>query len=125
MEASLAPAIQTEQVIYQFAAPARWGRASKQLCFAAGLAGLSVSRDGGKTWDDAYRSLHLDQALPTLAVAVAPGPGPAVFAGYNGGLLRSLDGGQTWENIAFTPAHDALGPPEVNIGRVTLSSDSW
>jgi hypothetical protein len=98
MEGSLAPEIQTEDVIYQFAAPAGWGRASRRPCFAAGMAGLSVSRNAGK---------NLDQALPTLSVAVAPGPGHelAVFAGYNGGLLRSLDSGATWENIVFP------GPP--------------
>jgi photosystem II stability/assembly factor-like uncharacterized protein len=107
MEGSPALETQTGDVIYQFAAPAGWGRASKHPCFAAGLAGLSVSHDGGKTWGIAYRSLQLDRALPTLSVAIAPGPGHhlAVFAGYNGGLLRSLDSGETWENIAFP------GPP--------------
>jgi photosystem II stability/assembly factor-like uncharacterized protein len=72
------------------------------------MGGLSVSRDGGETWTDAYRSLGLRQALPTLAVAVAPGPMRNVFAGYNGGVLRSEDGGANWENVAFAAPPPAL-----------------
>jgi photosystem II stability/assembly factor-like uncharacterized protein len=111
MAANLAPEIETEQLIYQFAAAEGWGRAAKQLCFAAGLGGLLVSRDRGKTWANAYHMLHLGEALPTLAAAVAPGPEQVVFAGYNGGLLHSEDGGETWTNATFSapaPAFAAL-----------------
>jgi photosystem II stability/assembly factor-like uncharacterized protein len=113
MAATSASVTQSEDLIYQLAAPAEWGRAGRGPCFAARLSGLYTSRDAGQTWQSAYRSLGLSQDLPTLAVAVAPGAarGLTVFAGYNGGLLRSRDSGQTWENIAFllpSPAIVAL-----------------
>jgi photosystem II stability/assembly factor-like uncharacterized protein len=39
--------------------------------------------------------------LPTLTVAISPDfeRDPRLFAGLSGGILRSLDGGQSWENI--------------------------
>ena len=127
MEANLAPDIPTEQMIYQFAAASGWGRAAKQPIFAAGMGGLRVSRDGGETWTDAYRSLGLGQALPTLAVAVAPGPRRDVFAGYNGGLLRSEDGGANWENVSLAVPPPAVGalavsPNYANDGTVFAST---
>src|SRR5438093_3755735 len=106
MDTTLAPAAPSEDVIYQLAAPAARGAP----VFAARLSGLAVSRDAGKTWQPAYASLGLLQALPTLSVAVAPGAEDAfvVFAGYNGGVLRSLDGGQTWQTSAFRAPAPAL-----------------
>jgi len=54
--------------------------------------------------------LNLTQALPTLAVAIPPNydQEPNVFAGYNGGLLRSLDAGRNWENIPFPSPSPAI-----------------
>jgi len=111
MDTSLAPAT-SEDLIYQLAAPTA-KPASGAPCFAARLSGLAVSRDAGKTWQPAYASLGLRQDLPTLSVAVASLAETecVVFAGYNGGVLRSLDGGHTWETSAFrapAPAVSAL-----------------
>jgi hypothetical protein len=66
---------------------------------------LYGSADGGQTWQTAYRSLELAQPLPTLAVAIPPdfAHEPRLFAGVSGGLLRSLNGGQAWENILLPP----------------------
>ena len=110
MQADQAPETQTEDVIYRLAAPAGGGRAARRPCFAARLSGLAVSHDGGRQWCSAYRSLGLREPLPTLAVAVAPDfeREPAIFAGYNGGLLRSLDGGETWTNSDFPPPAPAI-----------------
>jgi len=113
METLLAPAAQSEDLIYQFVAAPEWGRTRHAPCFAARLSGLSVSRDQGQTWQSAYQTLALSQRLPTLAVALAPGRSRkcVVFAGYNGGVLRSLDGGVTWENMPLrlpAPAVAAL-----------------
>jgi len=103
MPASLDPETLSQDLIYQFAGPVEWSRARRGPCFAARMSGLFISQDDGKTWQSAYRSLNLSQALPTLAVAVAPGAGRGlvVFAGYNGGVLRSPDSGETWENVAL------------------------
>jgi photosystem II stability/assembly factor-like uncharacterized protein len=106
MNATVAPVRSAEQSIYQFAAapgPARPGAAAR--CYAAGLAGLQVSEDGGRTWADAFQTMGLKQPLPTLAVAAAE---TEVFVGYNGGLLRSLDGGATWHTIPFAAPPPAL-----------------
>lgn len=69
------------------------------ICFAACDCGLSRSEDGGRTWHNAYASLHLDTPLPTTAVVVSSDfPGDrSVFAGVPGAVLRSSDGGETWE----------------------------
>ena len=103
MSASLETEALSQDLIYQLAGPAEWSRARRGPYFAARMSGLFISQDDGKTWQSAYRSLNLSLDLPTLAVAVAPGAGRGlvVFAGYNGGVLRSADGGETWKNAAL------------------------
>lgn len=83
-----------DDVVYQLASTAT-------RSFAARLSGLFVS-DDGDTWRSAYDSLRLTAPLATLSVLVAEsGRRPWVFAGCNGGLLRSGDGGTTWESCAL------------------------
>ena len=95
-------------LVYQFAiAPFGW--------YAACAAGLYRSIDHGASWQPAYASLGLSDALATLAVAAASGPEaePFVFAGLSGGLLRSADGGGSWELMpqpAPAPVISALVP---------------
>ena len=68
------------------------------LCFAARSSGLYRSLDGGDTWLDAYLSLDLPEALPTLAVGFSPdfASDGTVFAGVPGAVMHSTDGGETW-----------------------------
>ncbi len=98
MEASFASETQSDDLIYQFGAPVEWGRPRRAPCFAARMSRLYSSRDEGKTWQSAYRTLNLSQDLPTLAVAVAPcvAGGLVVFVGYNG-VFYSSDGGGHWQ----------------------------
>jgi photosystem II stability/assembly factor-like uncharacterized protein len=43
--------------------------------------------------------------LPTITVVISPDfeHDPRLLAGLSGGILRSLDGGQSWENILLPP----------------------
>jgi len=101
---------QTPDFIFQLAAPPSAGEGSAGACFAARTSGLFRSKDGGQTWESAYESLNLRQALLTSAVALAPdfGHDPTVFAGLNGALLRSFDGGVTWQRCRLPSPPPAI-----------------
>jgi photosystem II stability/assembly factor-like uncharacterized protein len=89
-------------------------------CFAARGSGLYRSDAGGSTWTFAYESLAIDEPLPTISVAMAPGSDTPedlqVFAGVPGGVLRSSDGGATW--IA-----EPLGSPPPAVSDLVISPD--
>jgi len=90
---------QSHDYIYQLTAPISIGASVHQIIFAARMSGLFFSSDGGQSWQSAYKSLNTKQPLPTLAVALAPDfdDEPHVYAGMNGAMLRSYDGGVTWQ----------------------------
>ncbi len=69
------------------------------ICFAARASGLFRSRDQGRTWESAYASLQARERLPTTSVVLAPDfeHEPSVFAGLNGAILCSYDGGEKWQ----------------------------
>lgn len=73
--------------------------------FAARNSGLYRSDDGGRNWQMAYQSLDISEPLPTLTVAISPDfeHDPRLFVGLSGGIFRSLNGGQAWENIPLPP----------------------
>src|SRR5262249_53280219 len=75
------------------------------VAFAAGQGGLSRSRDGGLSWNDAYASLNIKEPLPTLAVAVSPdfALDHSVVAGAPGGILLSTDSGRRWHTVLLPP----------------------
>ncbi|MGC8781240.1 MAG: hypothetical protein ACP5UQ_10280 [Anaerolineae bacterium] len=90
--------VEAEQadVVYALAASPAFDRDG--ICFAARSSGLYRSADGAATWQPAYASLGLAEAVPTPAVALSPAfpSDHTVFAGVAGAILRSYDGGQTW-----------------------------
>ena len=96
---------QIEDYIYQITASPLFGGGKKEVCFAARAAGLFRSQDGGASWQPAYASLNLPASLPTLSVAVPQDDAQdlTVLTGVGGGILRSSDGGLTWENIPLPP----------------------
>ena len=97
---------QIQDIVYALAASPQSG-----VCFAARMSGLYCSEDGGATWSFAYNSLKLTGPLPTLAVALSPDfeHDRSVFAGAPGGVLHSVDAGQTWY-ITMLPSP----PPSVS-----------
>ncbi|MEW5870302.1 MAG: hypothetical protein AB1894_13590 [Chloroflexota bacterium] len=81
-------------IVYQIVtSPSGW--------YAARNSGLYFSINQGQSWQSAYASLNLSEPLPTLALAVPPAQeqSPIVFAGLDGGLLRSLHGVDQWESL--------------------------
>jgi photosystem II stability/assembly factor-like uncharacterized protein len=92
-----------QQVVYAVTASPYFEK--NGICFAARETGLVRSEDGGETWHSAYDSLQLVSPLPTTCVVCPvkhfPQNGSSssdeiVFAGTNGGVLRSLDNGRNW-----------------------------
>jgi len=131
-----------DDVVYSVAASPRFGRDG--IAFAASQGGLSLSRDGGQTWKDAYASLALKEPLPTLAVAVSPdfASDPTVLAGAPGGILLSTDSGRRWTTVllpsppptvtvvAFSPNFEKdgalfLGTLEDGVFRTTDRGRHW
>lgn len=104
---------------------------------AATPAGLRCSADGGRSWT------VLGSALMSGIELVVPSPAFAsdatLLAGTSDGLLRSIDGGQTWRQalvgnrvlaIAFSPAfaYDSLvlvGTEQDGILRSDDRSNTW
>ena len=96
--------------VFQLTAP-RKSAGRKSVCFAARLSGLYRSANSGRTWENAFASLNLVEPLAALSVACAPNyeHDPSVFAGLNGGILFSVDGGATW-----SPSRVPTPPPAVS-----------
>lgn len=84
--------------IYDFAFAERGGAS---IVYAAGESGLFISEDDGTTWRSITRFLDADRPdrlirrnAAVLSVATTTG---ALWAGTDDGLLRSTDGGATWQ----------------------------
>lgn len=93
-----------DDLIYALAAPLRFRQAGAPI-FAARGSGLFRSIDGGSTWQDAYQTLVTGPALATSALALSPdfARDRLVFAGVNGGVVHSKDGGLNWRTAVFPP----------------------
>jgi photosystem II stability/assembly factor-like uncharacterized protein len=88
-----------QEIVYGFAAAPGFHPGRAGVGFAAKMSGLYRTEDGGQTWQPAYASLGIHQALPTPAVLLTGyEEQPLVFAGLIGGLLRSPDGGLGWQS---------------------------
>jgi photosystem II stability/assembly factor-like uncharacterized protein len=66
--------------------------------YVAGAAGLFVSTDFGDTW----ASLSPTRNVRSLLLSRWPNADPTVFVGTDSGLLRSRDGGRTFEPTRLT-----------------------
>jgi photosystem II stability/assembly factor-like uncharacterized protein len=99
MEPQNSPSLQPNDIIFQFSAPGSFSQGVKRICFAARSSGLFRSIDGGQTWESAYATLNIREALLTISVVLAPDfqHDQTVFAGLNGAILRSHDGGENWQ----------------------------
>jgi photosystem II stability/assembly factor-like uncharacterized protein len=96
--------------------------------------GLAVSSDGGQTWTIGAQGLGDDPIFDLLLL-----PGDVLWAGTRDGLLRSTDGGTSWEPVAaeglpaataFALATDAAGQVYVGFDDAGLylkeqDSDVW
>lgn len=77
--------------------------ANDQTLFTLTAAGLLYrSRDGGREWR------LLDQRLDRVALAQATDATPNLFGAFNGRLLRSVDGGESWAETGATPGGEPL-----------------
>lgn len=70
----------------------------KDKFFAARSSGLYVSSDAGHTWKDALESLQLNTSPAVTDIAIHQ---EIIFAGIDGGVLRSNDVGRTFQVIPF------------------------
>lgn len=79
--------------------------ASPQVAFAARSSGLICTLDRGKSWQRVFATPGAENPIPATAVVLSPqfSDDRTVFAAVPGGVLRSIDGGGTWE-IAELPA---------------------
>ena len=108
--------LEIQDVVYSIAVSP--GFAQDGVCFVARQLGLFRSQDGGRSWQDAYESLSLEESLATTAVAVSPEfeSDHTVFAGGAGVVLRSIDGGETWGVVQL------ISPPPV-VSIIAISPD--
>ncbi|HEY9078350.1 MAG TPA: YCF48-related protein [Anaerolineaceae bacterium] len=95
-------------IIYALATSSDYIYGTKGICFAATSDGLyrqEIVHAGQDTWKYAFESLGLNEALPTTSVVLSPDfrKDGKVFAGVNGGILRSHDQGVHWEAVTFPP----------------------
>lgn len=66
---------------------------------------VAVSRDGGAHWSTTLDQQTARQMLAYLAVSPDfPADGVALASGQNGGMFRSADAGQTWQQVKDFPA---------------------
>ncbi len=82
----------TQDMIYAFST--RHGRV-----LVARQSGLYELK--GDTWESCYDSLDLNEPLATMSVALSPENDQTLLAGGRGGLMRSDDGGSSWEGFQF------------------------
>ncbi len=99
-----------QEYVYGLAASPAFKRDG--ICIAAKASGLYRSVDGGRTWQGAYQSLHLQEPLATTTVAISPAfeTDRQVLAGIRGGVLISRDAGENWEFVQALPERQLATP---------------
>ena len=91
--------------VYTLVASAHPSPGDHRIVFSARSSGLYRSGDRD-SWQSVLDAMTTPEPLAVTAVALSPDLGSGttdhVFAGVQGGILRSLDGGETWQSTAFT-----------------------
>jgi photosystem II stability/assembly factor-like uncharacterized protein len=93
------PAKAIENLVYAFAGLP--GAGLNGRIFAAHSSGLSISDDGGQTWQGAVTSPILSGPVPVLCLDISPSfeYDGTIIAGAPGGVFRSTDGGKTFRVV--------------------------
>ena len=71
---------------------------------------IRISLDDGKTWRETNGAFHIADTNSRLNLYFAHGQGDLVYATIENSIIRSKDGGQTWE--ACRPSHAELNHSE-------------
>jgi len=100
----------------------------ERIIYATSQNGLARSRDNGQTWD--FPILINGHPTNNWAVAVNPFTSTTLLLGDTGAVLRSADGGDTWERHIIAPGatgevqgdfeYDPLTPGTLYIGLTTF-----
>ena len=75
-------------------------------------AGLSVSRDGGSTWENAAGNEFKDGVV--MGLAVDPENSEIVYAATQSGLFKSADGGKNWSSLVGLPKGEPTRTVAIN-----------
>ncbi|NUO83607.1 T9SS type A sorting domain-containing protein, partial [candidate division KSB1 bacterium] len=92
---------------------------------------IAKSKDEGKTWEVFYPDLSGDNACDALVIH--PDNPNVVYAGMEGAVLKTIDGGETWSKTALanTPVYfyglalDSGEPNHIFAGGTIANPNTW
>ncbi len=92
---------------------------------------IAKSKDEGQTWEVYYPDMSGDNACDALVIH--PNNPDIVYAGMEGAVIRTIDGGQTWGKTALinTPVYfyglalDSGDPNHIYAGGTIANPNSW
>ncbi|MDZ7268919.1 MAG: hypothetical protein ONB48_14390 [candidate division KSB1 bacterium] len=92
---------------------------------------LAKSQDDGQTWEIFYPDLRGDNAC--TAIAIHPLHPDTVYAGMEGAVIKTVDGGKRWDytGLRDTPVYfhglalDSANPGHIYAGGLIANPDSW
>jgi photosystem II stability/assembly factor-like uncharacterized protein len=88
--------------------------ANSQKVFAGSVDGIYVCTDGGKSWTRANGTLK-GLTVFALGIAIDPSNPDMVYAGTLGSdMLKSMDGGKTWQRVEVAPAESTVSAVAVH-----------
>ncbi|MGE8320878.1 MAG: WD40/YVTN/BNR-like repeat-containing protein [Comamonas sp.] len=93
-------------------------QAGKRLLTVGAMGEILYSDDQGAHWAPAQR--NQDRQALLVSLAFAPDHKTGLAVGHEGWVLRTRDGGRTWEEVAFS---DKNGDPLMSVAR--LPSGTW
>lgn len=120
--AEIAPHPNDPDVVYVAVSGALWSY--------GGIRGLFKTEDGGETWTKLTNGLPDDGRTGAMDVEINPANPKVVYAGFterirrpwtiqvggsNGGLFKSTDGGETWQQLTSGLPSDTVGMTDIDI----------